>query len=161
MQGASEQVVRFGIGPFEGYSIAHRAVDRILQRYPGTRIVIHQGGFEDLRPRLLNGDIDFIFGPGPREQSVSGIFDEVLAYIRPLVAVRAAHPLVQRRKITLEDLAKADWILPSGQHLARARFDDVFFRHGLLAPAARVEAPSPSPTSVGVKHVTRYFMRSP
>lgn len=150
MQGASEQVVRFGIGPFEGYSIAYRAVDRILQRYRGARVVIHQGGFEDLKPKLMSGEIDFIFGPGPRDQAASGIFDEVLAYMRPLVAVRAAHPLVRRKKITLLDLAKADWILPAGQQLARARFDDVFFRHGLLAPAARVEAPSPSPTSVAL-----------
>jgi LysR family transcriptional regulator of abg operon len=150
MQGAADRIARFGIGPFEGYSVAHRAVDRILQKHPDTRIVVHQGGFEELKPRLAGGDIDFIFGPGPREHSSSGILDEVLAYLRPLVAVRSAHPLARRKRITLADLARADWILPAGQHLARARFDDVFLRNGLLPPAPRIEAPSPSPTSVAL-----------
>jgi DNA-binding transcriptional LysR family regulator len=150
IQGAADRIVRFGIGPFEGYSIAHRAVDRILQKYPDVRVVIHQGGFEELKPRLTSGDIDFIFGPGPREATASGILDEVLAYLRPLVAVRSAHPLARRKKVTLEDLANADWILPGGQHLARARFEDMFLRNGLLPPTPRIEAPSPSPTSVAL-----------
>lgn len=150
MQGAAERFVRFGIGPFEGYSIAHRAVERILRRFPDTRLVIHQGGFEELKPRLVGGEIDFIFGPGPMERSGSGILDEVLGYMRPLVVVRAAHPLSRRKKVTLADLAQADWILPAGQHLARERFDDVFLRNGLLPPAPRIEAPSPSPTSVAL-----------
>lgn len=150
MQGVADRTVRFGIGPFEGYSIINRAVERLLPRYPDTRFVIHQGGFEELKPRLVGGEIDFIFGPGPLERSGSGMLDEVLAYMHPLVVVRASHPLARRRKVTLADLTRADWILPAGQHLARERFDDVFLRNGLLPPVPRFEAPSPSPTSVAL-----------
>ncbi|MFM9971650.1 MAG: LysR family transcriptional regulator [Burkholderiales bacterium] len=150
MQGAADRIARFGIGPYEGYSIAHKAVDRILQKHPDTRVIIHEGGFEELKPKLTNGDIDFIFGPGTREPSASGILDEVLAYLHPLVAVRSGHPLARRKQVSLADLANADWILPQGQHLARARFEDVFLRNGLLPPTPRIEAPTPSPTSVAL-----------
>ena len=147
VQGSRGGSIRMGIGPFEGFTIAHRAISNMFQHRPDLEVALVEGDFDNLASRLIASEIDFILGPTPVDQVEQGLSGEVLAYSKPLVVVRSSHPLAERTEIDLRSLAAADWILSSEGTNARNRVNNVFRRHGLEPPISRVSV-NPSMTAL-------------
>lgn len=112
MRGASRGMVRIGgVGSVVGGYVMS-AVSMMRRDHPDVQFQI----IDDLEDRVLDalkgGDIDVAISPEPY------IDDEITLATREdmhdLVAVfcRADHPILERPEVTLEDAAKADWVLP-------------------------------------------------
>lgn len=147
VQGGRGGSIRMGIGPFEGFTIAHRAISNMFQRRPDLEVALVEGDFDALASRLLAGEIDLILGPTPVDQVEQSLSGEILAYSKPLLVVRSSHPLAEKTGVDLRSLAATDWILSSEGTNARNRVRNVFRRHGLEPPISRVSV-NPSMTAL-------------
>ena len=132
--------IRMGIGPYEGFTIAHRAIAKMYARRPDLEVVLIEGDYDMHADRLLRGEIDLILGPAPLGDVVKGLQWETLAHTRPVLVVRSSHPLASEAEIDLKMLAAADWILSVEGSNARARINEIFRRHGLVPPTGPISA---------------------
>lgn len=147
-------MIRLGVGPIEGGDVAATAVSRFLDRYPDAQIAIREGLYANLEPLLANGELDLILGSEPSITAGIGTHPgmnlELLGSLRPAIVVRAAHPLAKRRRVTLDDLQRARWIVPFGNSSSAERFRATFVENGLMPPAGAVFAPISSWTAAGL-----------
>ena len=139
LRGTHEGHVRLGIGRFEGSSIAHLAIDKLLLNRPNAEVRVVEGDFATLSPDLIAGDLDMILGPYDPESSEFGLLGTVLAVTRPVIAVRAQHPLAKQNEVSFSDLAKVNWVMPFKGHPARLRLENIFIRQGLTPPRSPIE----------------------
>ena len=147
VQGSSGGRIRLGIGPYEGFTIAHRAIGNLFRRRSDLDVTLVEGDYGVLAAKLLGGEIDLILGPAPLDEVVQGVSWEILAHSRPVLVVRRSHPLAREDNVDLQTLAGADWILSVEGTNARARINDFFRRHGLELPTGPISA-SPSMTAL-------------
>ncbi len=140
VRGASGGSIRLGIGPYEGFTIAHRAISNMFKKRPDLEVSLFEGDYDVLVAKLLGGEIDLILGPTPIDEASEGLSWEILAYIRPILVVRSSHPLAKKRKIDLETLSQVNWILSIEGTNARTRVEDVFYRQGLTPPDGPISA---------------------
>lgn len=151
LRGVNGGHVRIGVGPFEGASILHHAINNLLDKRPSADVGIYQGNFDSLMPQLVSGELDMIIGPGNLNGSVPSLNMEVLAQLHPALVARAEHPLTEKNFVTLEDLSAAKWVLPYRGTIARAEWENLFIRHGLVPPRAPIEGPPSTLTKLMVK----------
>jgi DNA-binding transcriptional LysR family regulator len=143
LRGSKEGHVNLGIGPFEGFTIAHIAIDRLLDKRPDAQVSVIEADFDLLSAKLLVGEIDIMLGPAQLTKTTPGLNTEILAESCPVLVVRAEHPLAKVNHVSLKVLSESDWILPPAEARARPRLNNVFIRHGLIPPKGPIEmAPS-------------------
>jgi DNA-binding transcriptional LysR family regulator len=154
IRGVPPAIIRIGVGPIEGSTIASAAVTRFLDRTPDAQISIREGLYATLQPALAAGELDLIIGSEPSAveeiDSHPGMKFELLGHLRPAIVVRASHPLAKKRRVTLHDLQQARWIVPHGNTASHERFRAAFVQNGLLPPSGTVFAPLSSWTAVGI-----------
>jgi DNA-binding transcriptional LysR family regulator len=73
------------------------------------------------------------------KEDSTGLIYEELSEEPACAVVRPGHPLLERRGLTLEDIAARPWILPSPGSILRHRFDMMFRRVGLPPPGNVVD----------------------
>ena len=140
LHGAGQGTVRLGVGPYEGTTIAHLAIARLLEARPRTVIQVIEGNYESLLNQLLAGEIDIMLGPQDESGPVDGLIGEVLTYTTPVIAVRSQHPLASEKEVTIGMLAKAEWVMAIRGQEARTRRDNFFTRHGYEPPDCKLES---------------------
>ena len=140
LHGSRGGSVRMGIGPYEGFTIAHRAIERLYERRPDFEIVILEGDYDVLTAKLASSEIDLILGPAPINEASPEVTWETLAVTRPVLVVRSRHPLAGKPDVDLKMLSGVDWILSVEGTNARARINRVFRRQGLEPPAGPISA---------------------
>jgi len=139
LRGSKEGQVNLGVGPFEGFTIAHIAIDRLLENRPNAQVSVIEGDFDELSAKLLVGEIDIMIGPAQLTRTTPGLNTEVLTESKPVLAVRAEHPFASLNQVSLKLLSEADWILPPTDARARPRLNNIFIRHGLVPPKGPIE----------------------
>ncbi len=147
-RGSKSGSIRMGIGPYEGFTIVHLAIERMRERRPDLEVTIFEGDFDALAERLLVGQIDLILGPTPMDESPPGLTGQILAHTRPVLVVRSGHPLTAD-KVDMKTLAKSNWILSVEGTNARKWIGEVFGRHGLPPPNGPISA-YPSMTALAM-----------
>jgi DNA-binding transcriptional LysR family regulator len=154
IRGVPPAMIRLGVGPIEGADVAATALSRYLERYPDAQIAIREGLYANLEPLLAKGELDLILGSEPSITvgigTHPGMNLELLGSLRPAIVVRAAHPLAKKRRVTLDDLQQARWIVPFGNTTSAERFRATFAENGLMPPAGSVFAPISSWTAAGL-----------
>jgi DNA-binding transcriptional LysR family regulator len=107
-------ISRLAIGniPHSNHQMLSAAINELLSAYPNARVQVIDGRYEVLLNDLRNGKLDFLFGVLRRPDWVSDVQEEVL-FSNPYVVVgRKDHPLSASKAISLNDLARYDWIMP-------------------------------------------------
>ena len=132
-KGGASGDVYVGMLPVAALTIVPVAVRITREHKPNVRIHLIEGTTRQLLDALVRGDLDLIIGRVPQSQ-ISGLIRKEYLLNEPNELVcRVGHPLT-RKKITLTDLANAEWILPEpGSYL----WDDVramFFSASLDPP---------------------------
>jgi DNA-binding transcriptional LysR family regulator len=118
------------------------ALLEFTEHYPEHHVAIVEGTYEHLLAALRSGDADFLIGamrnPAPVADVVQEhLFDDPLAII-----VRAEHPLVARKRVTVAALSKYPWIVPRAGTPLRAHLNKMFTSAGLPAPTRAIECNS-------------------
>jgi DNA-binding transcriptional LysR family regulator len=117
LRGGRLRIVAF---PSAGATLAPRAIASFREQYPGVDLTLIPGEPEDGLAALKSGDTDIAL---LIETSFDCVSDEGIERTHvmtdPMYAVLpAGHPLAQRRRLRLEDLAGEAWITGSSMELA-------------------------------------------
>jgi DNA-binding transcriptional LysR family regulator len=131
-----------GAMPLARSFLVPTALLEFTQLYPEHSVAIVEGTYEHLLASLRSGEADFLIGalrnPAPVPDVVQEhLFDDPLAII-----VRAKHPLVSRKRVTVAGLSQYPWIVPRAGTPLRAHFHEMFETAGLPAPTRAIECNS-------------------
>ncbi|HKR33747.1 MAG TPA: LysR substrate-binding domain-containing protein [Steroidobacteraceae bacterium] len=131
-----------GAMPLARSFLVPTALLEFTQQYPEHHVAIVEGTYEHLLAALRSGDADFLIGalrnPAPVADVVQEhLFDDPLAII-----VRAKHPLLERKRVTVSALSKYPWIVPRADTPLRAHFNRMFTSVGLPVPTRAIECNS-------------------
>ncbi|QGZ64519.1 LysR family transcriptional regulator [Paraburkholderia acidisoli] len=139
VQGSIRGFVTVGALPFSRTLILPEAIARVRRAWPGVHVITDESAYETLVAGLRAGDIDFILGALRPTDPASGVHAEPLISENMVALVRPDHPLAGKRRLRLEQLAEAEWILPRKHTPARSMLDALFVRAGLEPPVPAVE----------------------
>ena len=95
--------------------------------------------------RLLRvGEVDLVLSlmPPPGER-VDDLIIKPLIEMRSEVVVSTSHPLASKRNLSINDLAKAKWLIQDQAHATRS-FLDLFARNDIPPPAVVIKTTSMS-----------------
>jgi LysR family transcriptional regulator, regulator for genes of the gallate degradation pathway len=131
-----------GAMPLARSFLVPTALLEFTQQFPEHSVAIVEGTYEHLLASLRSGEADFLIGalrsPAPVADVVQEhLFDDPLAII-----VRAKHPLVSRRRVSVAALSKYPWIVPRAGTPLRVHFHEMFQTAGLPAPTRAIECNS-------------------
>jgi len=127
--------VEVGVIMAPAMALLPRAIARIKEQAPLLRIGVQLESSNVLLDKLKHGALDFMIGRILDKEDSTGLIYEELSEEPACAVVRPGHPLLERRGLTLEDIAARPWILPSPGSILRHRFDMMFRRVGLPPPA--------------------------
>jgi DNA-binding transcriptional LysR family regulator len=131
VQGIFTARITVGNIPHSGAHLLSKAINQFLASYPAASVHILDGPYEPLLDALRGGDLDLLFGVLRRPAWASDVREELLFSNPYVVVVRRQHPLARVRNVTLqdvtlEDLARYDWILPARGTPRREAFERLF-----------------------------------
>lgn len=149
----AEGVLR--IGTLSVTAAVPQALVHLRDGVPGARVQIQEGRVREMIQRLLDGELDCVFGAITPEVLTSGL----LALLRPEVLLEdelcvlcaADHPLARTRKLRWGDLHGRAWVAPPKDTLVRQALMTAFLNEGLEPPEPAIEVLS----SVTVSSVLR------
>lgn len=88
-------------------------LERLLKRHPSIRMDVSGSNVERMIQQLRNGSVDVAVGLDAAFSGWPDLRRHALAPNDSTLFVRRGHPLLDRRDITVEDLAEFDFIGPS------------------------------------------------
>ncbi|PMS38563.1 LysR family transcriptional regulator [Trinickia symbiotica] len=139
LRGHIQGSVTVGALPLGRTVILPEAIARVIERYPGVRVVTDESAYESLVGGLRAGDVDFILGALRPYDAQSGLQNEKLMTEELVVLARREHPLAAQRELTVKQLADMQWVLPRRQSPARGLFESMFKRAKIRPPTPTVE----------------------
>lgn len=140
-KGFSTASIRIGALPLFPKHLIMTSLSELKARHPGTRIKFAEGAYLSLLSDLRSGRVDFLFSVLRLPDWVSDVREEALLQDPFVVVARRDHPLTRARKLTLEDLARFEWVMPQPGTPRRAAFDQMF-AHLKMRPGIAVETRS-------------------
>ncbi|WP_066710615.1 LysR substrate-binding domain-containing protein [Curvibacter delicatus] len=134
------------VGTFSVTSVIPAAVVQLRKRLPGVAVHLHDGRVRELIQRLLEGELDCVFGALTSEILTSDLLaslqSEVLLQDRLCVLAAPSNPLLRRRSLRWVDLREAPWVAPPRQTLVRQAFMTAFLDAGSTPPEPVIETMS-------------------
>lgn len=120
-------------------SLLPEVIQRLKALHPGVRVTISVDTSKILIQRLRSGELDLVIGRVLDAELAHECNFEAITDEPHKVIVRAGHPLLTRRNLTLKDLGKQSWILPPRGSILRDRLTALFFSRGLDHPNESIE----------------------
>jgi len=149
----AEGVLR--VGTLSVTAAVPHAVAQLRERIPGARVQIQEGRVRDMIQRLLDGELDCVFGAITPELLTSDLLarlhPEVLLQDQLCVLCATGHALARKRKLRWADLHAVPWVAPPRDTLVRQALMTAFLNEGLEPPEPAIEVLS----SVTVSSVLR------
>lgn len=96
----------------------------------------------ELIAELRRGTFDFVLGLVRGGEHAEGLNERALLFDQRKLVVRAQHPLAKLKKVTIADVARYPWILPSPGTIHRAPLEQMFRDVNLSPPASLIEGGS-------------------
>jgi DNA-binding transcriptional LysR family regulator len=122
-------------------SLVPQAVKLLKARSPRTQVVLSVDTSKTMVDQLRAGELDIVIGRILEPSAAAELDFTPLADEPQSLIVRAGHPWLGRRDITLEDLAGAAWILPAAGRV-RDQLMALFVGKGLEQPCDIIETVS-------------------
>ncbi|MBK6004809.1 LysR family transcriptional regulator [Ramlibacter ginsenosidimutans] len=131
------------VGTLSVTAAVPQAVVHLRRRLPGTRVQIQEGRVRELIQRLLDGELDCVFGAITPELLTSDLLPllkpEVLLEDELCVLCADAHPLARSRRLRWADLHASSWVAPPKDTLVRQALMTAFLNEGLDPPEPAIE----------------------
>jgi DNA-binding transcriptional LysR family regulator len=143
-KGAISGQIKIGILPLLQTILVPQAVEALSQQFPGLQFSILDRPYETLLSDLRSGDIDVMVGALREPAPLEDMIEEVLFTDTLSVVARVHHPLANKKKVNIQDLAGEGWIVPLTGTLIRDYFGRMFEGAGIAAPTDIVESSSVS-----------------
>jgi DNA-binding transcriptional LysR family regulator len=134
--------VEVGVIMTPAMNLLPNAITRVKKEAPLLRIGVQVEASNVLMEMLQRGTLDFMIGRILEKESTAGLVYEELTGEPACAVVRTGHPLLERERLQLKDLANRPWILPPQGSILRHRCDMMFRRAGLEPPVDVVDTTS-------------------
>lgn len=123
-----------------------QAIVQLRRRLPAARVQVQEGRVRDLVRKLLDGELDCVFGAITPELLASDLLSQLQPQLlledELCVLCAATHPLLRRRRLQWADLQAAAWVAPPKDTLVRQALITAFLNQGLEPPEPAVEVVS-------------------
>ncbi len=130
-----------GVTPWVGQTLLAPAVSAFRKALPHVGLEFVDGFAALTYPRLRDGSLDLMIGRIAPAALLQGRQAEPLFRYEMTVVGRAQHPLAKAR--SLSELLETDWILSHSPHENESVMQDLFGKHGLAPPHARIQLAVP------------------
>ncbi len=134
------------IGTLSVTAAVPAAIVELHARMPGAAVQIREGRVQELMHRLLEGELDCVFGAITPEtlasESLQAVQSEVLLEDHLCVLASVANRQARRRRLRWIDLRADRWVAPPRETLVRQAFMTAFMNEGLDPPVPVIEAMS-------------------
>ncbi|UUX96706.1 LysR family transcriptional regulator [Aquabacterium sp. J223] len=144
MRNGASALLRLGTLPVTATVPA--AIVDLRARLPGVTVQIREGRVQELMRRLVDGELDCVFGAvtpeGLASDSLDDIEAEVIVQDGLCVLASAAHEPVRPGPLHWRDLAGGRWVAPPRETLVRQAFMTAFLDEGLAPPVPVIETMS-------------------
>lgn len=141
LRGGASGVLR--LGTLSVTASVPRAITQLRRQVPGARVQVHEGRVRDLVQRLLDGELDAVFGAVTPELLTSELLPllraELLLADELCVVCASSHQLARRRRLTWAELSGQAWVTPPKDTLVRQALMTAFLNDGLQPPEPAVE----------------------
>ncbi len=131
--------VEVGVIMSPAMALLPRAIARIKEQAPLLRIGVQLEPSNVLLDKLQRGTLDFMIGRVLDSGGSTGLVYEELTEEPACAVVRPNHPLLDKKRLELRDIAGRPWILHPHGSILRHRFDMMFRRAGLAPPTNVVD----------------------
>ena len=112
--------------PHSDVHLLSTAINDLLAKFPDASVQVIDGHYDDLLAGLRGGQIDVLYGILRRPEWVKDVEEQLLFPNPYAVVARNGHPVTRRAKITVDDLAQYEWIMPPEGTPRRHAFEQVF-----------------------------------
>jgi DNA-binding transcriptional LysR family regulator len=130
--------LRIGVLPLAMLALMPAALVRLRARLPEVRVSFTEGTVAHLWSLLALGELDAIVCrlPAVTEHTSlpPGIRHWTIGEERLALCGARRHPVAKKRRATLEELGRCDWVAPPTGSATRLAFDQLFVRAGLAPP---------------------------
>lgn len=120
-----------------------QAIAEMRMRVPLAKVQVHEGRVREMIQRLLDGELDCVFGAVPPELLTSAqlslLRPEILLKDELCVLCAPGHPLSRSRRLTWSDVNMQPWVAPPKDTLVRQALLTVFLNAGLNPPEPSIE----------------------
>jgi DNA-binding transcriptional LysR family regulator len=134
------------VGTFSVTAAVPAAVVQLRQRLPGAAVHLREGSVRELIHRLLEGELDCVFGALTNDLLTSdqlrSLQYEVLLHDQLCVLAAESNSAWRRRRLRWIGLQGASWVAPPKDTLVRQAFMTVFLNEGIDPPEPVIEAMS-------------------
>ncbi|XPF94806.1 LysR family transcriptional regulator [Colwellia sp. RE-S-Sl-9] len=134
--------VKIGTLPYTRTYLTPNAINKLLKEYPGLGVTTYEGTYELMESSLRSGDIDLIIGAVRTMDKSNDIKTEILLEDKLSIVARKHHPLMNKSKVTLNDLNEYGWILPEFHTPAGKLFIETMNSHGCSLPDQAIHTSS-------------------
>jgi LysR family transcriptional regulator, regulator for genes of the gallate degradation pathway len=138
-KGSLRGQIVIGAMQLAGSYLLASVLNEFIAAHPQATVRIWNGSSGTMLRSLRGGDVDFVIGL-LRDPVPEDLVEESLAEAPYVIAARRGHPLLHKKKVTLDDLAAYDWVVGTPGACRRVCFDTLFA--GRRPPTARVETSS-------------------
>ena len=139
LEAGSSGKVAVGALPAVTPGLMPRALLRLKQIAPRTRVLVHEGPMDTLLPELRRGGLDLVVGRLLPNDGAGDLHDEVLDPGSIVMVAACGHPLVARDDLDGAALADFPWVLPPLGSLQREPLEEALREQGWHMPANVVE----------------------
>ncbi len=144
LRGLSRGTLRVGAVASAAIMVLPAVLDSILLRSPSVRVQVFEAVEDKLADALTNNTVDVVLsGLIPECEEIVQVAEHKFTDQYSVIA-SASHPLQQRSRLTLADLAGWQWIMPGGDAEPRRLFNSLIESLGTVPPAISIETRSPA-----------------
>ena len=142
LQGGESGRTVIGALPLARAYILPNALMRFSEQFPQHQIEIVEGTYEHLLKSLRYGEVDLFIGAMRDPKLATDVTQERL-FDDPLsIVMRKGHPLLSKKRITINSLSNYPWVAPRPSSPLRNRFNRLFKGAGIAPPFASIECNS-------------------
>ncbi|MDH4190581.1 MAG: LysR family transcriptional regulator [Betaproteobacteria bacterium] len=144
IRGAGMGEIRVSASPTVAMSLLPRAILDFKRERPKVSFHVEEGVYPDVLPAVRLGERDFAICLVPERPKDEDLHFEWLLRDHLVPAVRPAHPLLRRGRLTLADLAKLsyEWVIYRRGRGGRDVFEQTFVAAGQTPPQGTIECTS-------------------
>ncbi len=114
------------------------AMMKLLDSFPTLKIKVIEGSSNELTPKLISGEVDFLLGR-LSDVKANKLLEQEALFIESAIIITG---LRNSAEIPLEELATKRWLLPSFDTHLTKQFCELFSSNGISPPEAIVETTS-------------------
>jgi len=122
--------LRIGTTHTQARYVLPRAITAFVKKYPDVELILKEGDPEEVCEMVERGDADFAIGSETRRQFPHLLRLPCFEMSRSVVA-KAGHPILQTKKLTLQNIAAYPLIVYGARHGGRLKVMQAFEQSGI------------------------------